>query len=488
MIDFDTSKYPTGVVGWQRLLNAIEGANPADESEWIEFKANVDFSTREHRPVVAKAIVAFANRDPERARQWLDGRALVVIGLEPGNVVGTPVHDPANLHNFLDPLLAPPGPGWDFLYVPYKRREVLVIVVDPPCVGDPIHCIGSNANKVQDGDVYVRNVGKSVPAKWSDIRRLSARLTTTSAPALQVEVAADAGDGVPTCDWPEDWVDQWIQRERHRLMKPFAPPPDSQPAADERRTLRSYRAGRRAVDIYDSGELTPLSAKLTLGEALSGLNAKPFAPFVEAMDPFTTRHDEDRTQAEYESEVEAYLSECRTTLPEAVDALRREVAHLVLFSVRNATDTNFTDLLIRLHIEGDVDAYDDQTEMVLSHHHPRSPRIWGPWTEREDPYAHVMPRFTVPMPHTTYLPRPRPDIVNGGSATIEFPPIDLRPRDKVVLAGDIALSALTTASDSIACTWVATATNVDGQVAGRFTIPLSGEVLDFTARLRHPQS
>ncbi len=147
MIEYDTTKAPKGHLGRQRLLDAIYKASDADENEWVEFKAGVDPSTKAGYAHIARAIVAFANRDPARAQRWMDGYAYVIVGLEPGNAPGAVAVDPADIHDGVNALIAAPAPGWDLEYTTYDKTQVLVITVEPPKPGDPIHCIGKGSAK-----------------------------------------------------------------------------------------------------------------------------------------------------------------------------------------------------------------------------------------------------------------------------------------------------------------------------------------------------
>lgn len=175
-INFDTSGLPPrGTVGWHELFDAVKVALPGDENQWVEFKANVDPSTKAGAATIAKSIVAFANRDPDNAANWLGGHAVILVGLEPGNVVGAPEIDPADLHNKVNALLGPPPPKWDATPVTYEGKHVIAITVDPPRQGDPIAVIGKSSGEVVDGHVYVRQVGKSERATSADIRRLVIR-------------------------------------------------------------------------------------------------------------------------------------------------------------------------------------------------------------------------------------------------------------------------------------------------------------------------
>ena len=134
-IDFDTTTLPTGSRGWDALVEAVYRADPADENEFIEFKANLTPTTKEGAATLAKSIVAFANRDPKVASRWFGGHALILLGVEPGSAPGTVDVDPADLHNKVNALIAQPPPRWDHNVVNYAGKRVVVIIVDPPKQG-----------------------------------------------------------------------------------------------------------------------------------------------------------------------------------------------------------------------------------------------------------------------------------------------------------------------------------------------------------------
>lgn len=471
MIDFDTSQYPAGALGWHGLLEAIDSASPGDESEWIEFKANLDPRQKVDRPALAKAIVAFANRDVARAAQHFEGRGLIVIGLEPGNLVGAPEIDPAKLHDAVQPYLADPAPQWDVQYLTYKDKRVLVVTVNAPQMGDPIHCIAKDGDKVHDGDVYVRNVGKSAPAKSADLRMLSVRLLTQIGQGLEVEVIADASDGVPLFEYPDDWVDRWVNAERGRLLAPLAPPPP-EPPADFRLRGSSLGALGLSESLREQG-----SAATRLADLAASVS-----------NPFEIKHEEERTEASYKAEVEEYLIECRQRLPRAIKTLRVALTSAVLFRVRNLTDANFQRLEVHVHVEGDVTAFDGRAEFRgLSTHIPQAPRIWGPWTESRVPainrldYRHMIGS----TPTVPYVAPMGPRIVNGGSADITFVPVDLRPHATEDLDDGILLLGGASLDSDITCAWSATATNMNGRAEGNFVIPLRTQRIDLSEYLKH---
>jgi schlafen family protein len=87
-IDYDTTRLPMGSLEWTSLLAAIEAAAPEDESDWIEWKSTLDLTDKNHLAHIAKAIIAFANRDPAVASQRVEGRGLLIVGVTPGRVQG----------------------------------------------------------------------------------------------------------------------------------------------------------------------------------------------------------------------------------------------------------------------------------------------------------------------------------------------------------------------------------------------------------------
>lgn len=467
MISYDTSEYPTGVRAWQVLLEAIETASPSDEADWIEFKANVDLTKKAERPIIAKAIVAFANRDPARATRQLGGRALIVIGLEPGNIVGTSEIDPAQLHDYIQHYLAAPQPGWDHQYLTYREKVVLVITVDPPKTGDPIHCIGSSGDKVRDGEVFVRKVGQSAQATSMDLRMLSERLLAQGSNGLGISVTANAGAGPPLFSIPGQWVEEWIDAERARLMRPLKP---QEGGANLGRTSGAGVLGSAFIDHERFEKF--------IGQG-------QMARSLRALDPFSKRHEEDRSPEDYEAEVDAYLDRCREQMPRAASALQHALSGAVRFKMHNLTDQNFSGVQVRVHVEGDVVAYDHGVEFPgLVEYLPRAPRIWGPWTESafsgmiRSPL--LMGNGLLDKP-SSY--RARPNIVNGGSADITFVPFDLRPYaeedlDEIVLVSGQELTG------GITCTWMATATNTNGRSEGSVLIQV-GERIDLSEYLLH---
>lgn len=460
MIDVDTSHIPTGTLGWTRLLDGIYAADPDDESEWVEFKALPDLTDKPGRAHLARAIVAFANRDPERAARWLEGYAVIVIGLEPGRVTGTLSRDPARIHDAVQPLLTPPAPGWDIHPTTYRDKHVILVTVDPPSAGDPIHCIAKAAgNLVEDGRIYVRRPGKSEPAKSADIRRLSERLIRGQQPALDIALTAAVPGGQRRCIWPESWVDDWVSAERERLIRPMEealrPPPDKWALLGIDNPLQNYSA------------LSSLASQAAFSSR-----------FADREEP------EDRDPEDYQAQVESYLDQCREQLSGALPDAAARALKPARWRVENRTEHNLESVEVKVHVLGHVSAYESLTAFALRDHHPRPPRVWGPRIIRG--LQHTLSNLAVPtLPAMNWDPGPSgPTVMNGGSAWFEFEPVHLRPNAAETLHSDYVLVPSPDFSGPIECEWSATATNLSGAVEGRFTIPIVEAPLDISRLLR----
>jgi hypothetical protein len=467
-IDYDTSALPKGTIGWTSLLSAVENAHQNDENQWIEFKASLDPTTVDGRFTVAKAIVAFANRDPDVAAKWLTGHAVIIIGLEPGNLAGAREVDPADLHNSINQLLAAPAPAWDPTPLTYKGKHVLVITVDPPRQGDPIACIGKNSGDAIDGHVYVRKQGKSERATSADIRRLSARLLDADRTINGISIEPGIGP-IPVIDYPNTWLADWLFAEERRLLAPLDPPPASRPATDAE--LRAYGINKKMLAEYSAQAEKAAAMAAALG---------------------TVTHEESRTEDEYRVEVADYLDNCRISLTDAFEDLRSTAAAEITLTITNRTNQNYEQTFVELHFDGDVYGYEYDAEFTDLHDYlPKPPRPWGPWTENRLLAGMRMPDLgSLYSPHASFdtlrsVERgPSPTINNGGSVTVNCVPLHLYPSSRTELI-TLRLVAKAPFVEPVTATWTATASNVNGKTKGSFSIPVGGAPVDMAEVLQH---
>lgn len=163
------------------LAAAVRDAGVHDESRWIEWKKTLDDlngpSARIH---IVKAIQGFANRDPDMAARRAGGFAYLLVGVEPGNVRGVTTVDHNTLEQSLEPYISP-HVRWTSEYIKLDDKDILVIVVDPPRAGDPIHYLrkglkaGNDRLVHAEHLVFVRRNARTVKANDWDMTRLQER-------------------------------------------------------------------------------------------------------------------------------------------------------------------------------------------------------------------------------------------------------------------------------------------------------------------------
>jgi hypothetical protein len=160
MLDIDTSRPLKRLAQLRDLIAAVKGAAPTDELDWIEWKVELDLNGHYGQGTLARHILGLANRDPDDAKRMTDGYGYVLVGVEPGRCPGMDAIDSAvldpRIQQFLDEET---GPTWQPQWVPYEETHVLVVIVDPPQHGDPIHTLQKQFHKYQAGEIFVRLKG-----------------------------------------------------------------------------------------------------------------------------------------------------------------------------------------------------------------------------------------------------------------------------------------------------------------------------------------
>src|ERR1700754_2537495 len=89
------------------LVRAVLGA-PSDEPETdaLEWKGPLDLSSRKSKFDLARHVLGFGNRSVATARRSFEGHAYLLFGVEPGNLCGVAMPDPATLTNALGTFVA----------------------------------------------------------------------------------------------------------------------------------------------------------------------------------------------------------------------------------------------------------------------------------------------------------------------------------------------------------------------------------------------
>jgi hypothetical protein len=71
----------------QDLVRAVLQADPADETDWIEWKSFRPLTIIDGRADAARHILGFANRHPDRAARSFEGYGYLLIGVQPGEAL-----------------------------------------------------------------------------------------------------------------------------------------------------------------------------------------------------------------------------------------------------------------------------------------------------------------------------------------------------------------------------------------------------------------
>lgn len=161
------------------LAEAIFRAPQSEqESRHVEWKGIWDLrGSAKDRFSAARHILGFANRDVEVACRMFDGCAYLVAGVEPGNAAGVAREDSATLTGWLSAYLGTDGPVWSPNWVTVAGVTVLVLSVEAPSPGDPIHSLRKAYEGFASGRVFTRREGQTAEADPDELKMLQARLT-----------------------------------------------------------------------------------------------------------------------------------------------------------------------------------------------------------------------------------------------------------------------------------------------------------------------
>ena len=403
----------------RELTQLVEAISKADKSEsepdWLEWKREADLSNKRWHAVIGKFISGFANRDPVVARREAGGCAYLVLGVEPGNVLGVSPIDNAVLQARVSRYVRETV-RWSPQYIEFDGKHVLVITIEPPQSGDLIAAMlksyqseDSKGSVCREGDVFTRHHGRTDLATQEAFDMLARRISATPRQPIAVTIETqDIVTALPV-EFGPDVIDTWCDEEWMTYMEP--------------------------VKTYMLHKIRP---------------------------PF-----ENRNPVEFRSKVEAYISDSIPLLRQMAhaDALEDRAPGMRLVIV-NKTESNYADVRVDVSISGDVWAY--PTEVELHPEMPQAPREWG---ER----SHFPLTFWQPPIQTTDLYGSY--ITNDNPTQIEFDDEDVRPFQRVKLEPIHLVCDAKLAGATLTATWTATSTSVDGVVSGKIDIQVSSDVV-----------
>ncbi|WP_404430685.1 hypothetical protein LG299_12450 [Microbacterium lacus] len=459
MAELDTSQAPRGVLAAQRLVAAVAEVGDLAERHYLELKSTLDLSSKRDKEKIAKFVLGAANRMPDIAAGAFEGYAAMVIGVSEGVIKGVPPVEMMELAKIVQQYVGAGGPRWDVIWVPIEgsTKQVLVVLVDPPQVGQPPFACRSSGDSLTSGRIYVRADGETREANADEFDLLLKR--GAAMPKVEVDFAIEVVGTISHLAEDHDrTVEEYVSLQRARLID----------------ALRA-RESTTTIDADDSGPVASGFAGLAPG-------IKGAASFARAM-----QIPEDRTELEYLDSIDQWETQFREAWQAATTVIAAGLLTPVIVRVTNRTTTFFHDVEVELHLEGDVFAHDyldHEGDVDFSYLDlPYPPRAWGPSMMSFGSSGHPDLSFMLPSNHTAYIP-PSISFRNGGSVDLDLNVGELRPlggyesedEEFVLIITDDGLR-------SVHGTWQLTARDHNEVFRGEINITAT-DVCDITATAR----
>lgn len=441
----DYSRPPLGELPVSKLIAEVAKIGDIAERHYLEIKGpNFDISTKKDKCKIAKFILGAANRDPEIAERYFQGYAVMILGVDKGNIVGIEPTEMMELNKVIRPFLGASGPKWDITRVPVddNKKEVLLILVDPPKFGQPPFPCRADGEGLKNGAIYIRADGNTREAKADEIDMLLRR-TQRNAFEVQLEISL-VGKVTPFhCD-KEETLDAFILDKESSLIAAL---PDKTPS--------HY----------------PYSALFST--AINTVLEQP----------------EDRTKEEYLAEIEDWKRQCEGSW----NSLFYNT--IALFNpteicVKNLSKKYLSKVEVKIHLPGQVftiphKVVESGQDVRLSDLGlPNSPRPWGP--RKSDLYERSVSPLLRPIDiPTSNFSFNRATWNNTGSVDITVNVGDLRPNATFITEDKNAVLIVPEdfSAEAITGTWEATAKGIDDIFRGELTVPVA-PVRDITRFVR----
>lgn len=461
MAVLDTSQAPRGVLAAQRLVEAVAEQGDLAERHYLELKSTLDLSTKKDKEKIAKFVLGASNRMPETASTAFEGYAVMLVGVSTGSITGIPPVEMMEIAKVVQQYVGAAGPRWDIVWVPIEgsSNQVLIVIVDPPQPGQAPFPCRSNGESLTSGRIYIRADGETREANADEFDLLVAR---GAAPTkVDVDFAVEMlGDVSPASLDTSRTLEEYVVRERTRLLDalPAKPSPTEEPQTPL--SLADLAVGTRA-----------------LSEILRGTSAFANAMLI----------PEERTEEAYRASIDSWEQRFRAAWINAVPRIAASQLVPVVVKITNRTMTFFHDVQVKLHLEGEVFAFDyvdpQWAESMPDLALPRPPRTWGPRHRDLGIPNYAQLQYTQPSLSSAYTP-PSVSFRNGGSVDLDLDLGELRPlgsyesedEEFVLVVADASLV-------SIHGTWQLTARDHNEVFTGEVDVPVA-DAKDITEAAR----
>ena len=399
----------------------VQAPATEQETDYVEWKSVFDLrANAEHRFEVAKHILGFANRHPDRAAQHFAGCAFVVLGVEPQSAVGIDVEDQADLTKWVGQYLGTDGPQWSSSYVKAAGVDVLVVTVEAPQWGDSLRTLAKGFSNWSPGQLFIRRAGMTTTPDQAEVRMLEERVRrATSQVAVEVGLQ-DPGRALRTFVATKQDRENWVNSEGVRLADPY------------------NRDTNRGTSLGD------LARSPLMGES--------------------------RSRSRYEREMTEYLGGRAAQRWRML--IYKGVIRLGLGAVRlkmtNPTDQNFSSVRVVLEPPDTIYPFLDEDDPVRVLKPEEPPVPWG-----EHSIVRAMPPVGLMR---SFKSDGMADVTTKGSqAQVSFFPVALRPRATELLPPVHLPLLRSKIGDEVVLNWTATSTNADGTASGQIVLPVDKE-------------
>jgi len=461
-IDLDTSaaiRHPD--LG--RVVQAVLDADAHDEADWIEWKSDLDLSTKKGCFPIARTILGVANRMPAVASLVCEGLGYIVVGAEPGNLLGVVSVDPADLDQMLEPWLGGvEGPRYTPTYVLLEGKKVLVVVVEAPKNGDPIYTLRKEFEGGRDGDVFVRKSGRTERANSADLKALMERAAAVGAATPDLEVSL-VGD-VPLSWFDPTTIDSivaaWVGDHRRAM--------ESAARAEERRRHPETTPAPKCRNFDTTASIMADYARQQEHLARMVRDATRMASTAGLAD-----EPDKRTLDEYLAEVETWGERATNAGPAVlVDRYLRARHGLVAVRVHNPSGRYLPKVMVEVHFEWDRVSSPERE--YPEQRVPAEPRPYGePTPSALARSLSLSPRiYPSVIPPLGRTPMPQRSWTEKGSVRIVFNVGDLRQEDTDTSDEHYLFLPERPPDGTLHGTWKATVPEVHGVIRGTLEVPI----------------
>lgn len=422
----DLSRAPRGELVAAQLVAAVAVAGDLAERHYLELKGPSDLQSKVSKQKVAKFILGAANRMPERAAEAFEGYGVMIVGITKDGAVGVPPIEMLSLAQVIQPFLGAIGPRWDIVRIPVENstNQVIVILVDPPEMGQSPYVCRASGESLVDGRIYYRADGETREPTSDELDQLMAR--GAAMPQLPVELEVRVtGKVMPVAVESERTLEEFIAMTRTELLDAI-PATKAEPEPEQTSAtpagVENARAGTIADAIAREANRPWLSTSLAASAPSLGVLLGAEVP-------------EKRTEEKYRAEIDNWEQRFRDAWPDAVDLYLAYAVETNEISVANKGRTFLPDVVVELHLEGAVERIEpehasedgpDWRDLKL----PAPPRRWGPTKGaplfgigHQPNWAGLTPPYLTPpsfAPSSTSWK-------NGGSVDVSVAVGDLRP-------------------------------------------------------------